>query len=790
MSNHIRTITAFLLWITAITSHAIQTPIAQQEPRTKVSPETDSLIRVTRYLEELTVSVNREPQPVGTTTQQVSRIGKEDILRTPGQSTADVLLQSGHVAVQKSQQGGGSPIIRGFEASRVLLVVDGIRMNNLIYRNGHLQNSITTDPLALEAIEVGHGPSSLHYGSDALGGVVLMRTRQPRLLQTGTAPTGNQQKTVYYGQTAIRYNSANQGATVHVQLGGAQKRTGWLTTATINQLGDLTSGRNRNPFLPEGDSYISCPAYVIPGADKPHGAAGTSGAGGAASDQIVWPQNPHRQYRSGYVQYDLMQKIRHRTPSGDEHLLNLQFSNTGNISRYDRLSLMSGGTADRPEPKFAEWYYGPQTRALTAYSYTGKDRAGADELRLTAAWQFVTESRHDRQLGADERFDNYERVQMITLNSDWIRQWDAHKLHAGADGMLSFLHSTADIYNRATGETTDGQTRYPDGRNAMHSAEVFATHSWQGANGIRLQEGLRMGYATTYSSVTDTAAYPFFNTDAHLRRHYLTGSLSASISWTPDTRWRLSSGIATGYRVPNIDNLSKVFDSKAGTVTVPNPRLRPEKTATLDLTANYSKNRFTFETTAYATCFFDALVTVPGTYNGSTSTIYHGSACQVLTQANAGTAILWGVSAQASFEFWRQLVGYARTTYTYGQILDGGPAGPLDHIPPLFGRCGLKWESRQKKFECEGYALFNGRKHISRYHLTGEDNIDLATTLGADGKGMPAWFTLNLRAAWRPQKNVMMQLAVENLLDTEYRVFASGINAPGRNFNATVGITF
>ena len=356
MSNNIRIITVFLLLITHLTSYAFQIKEPNKKQKTKTYTETDSLLQVTRFLEELTVSVNREPQPAGTTTQQVTRIGKEDILHTPGQSTADVLLQSGHVAVQKSQQGGGSPIIRGFEASRVLLVIDGIRMNNLIYRNGHLQNSITTDPLALEAIEIGHGPSSLHYGSDALGGVVLMRTKQPYLLQTEASLTGNQQKNVYYGQTAIRYNSANNGTTVHVQLGGAQKHTGWLTTATINRLGDLMSGQNRNPFLPEGDSYINCPAYVIPGAD------------GATNDHVVWPENQYRQYRSEYVQYDLMQKIRHRTPSGDEHLLNLQISNTGNISRYDRLSLMSGGTADRPQPQFAEWYYGPQTRALTAYT--------------------------------------------------------------------------------------------------------------------------------------------------------------------------------------------------------------------------------------------------------------------------------------------------------------------------------------------------------------------------------------------------------------------------------------
>lgn len=745
-------------------------------PQQTEKDETEGLR--TMSLDELTVSVCREQQPAVATAQQTAAIGQKEIGQTAGQTTADVLLQSGHVALQKSQQGGGSPIVRGFEAARVLLVVDGIRMNNLIYRTGHLQNCITTDPMALESIEIGYGPSSLHYGSDALGGVVLMRTLQPRLTQAGS--TDSDRHAERYGRTVLRYNSANGGTTAHVQTGGTHGTTGWLTTATINRLGDLNAGSRRNPFLPRNDSYIDCPVYVQPG------------TGGAATDRLAVNANSRRQRRSGYMQYDLMQKIRHRTHSGDEHLINLQFSNTGNISRYDRLSICTDANNGTPQPKFAEWYYGPQTRALTAYTYTGRERAGADELRLTAAWQMTAESRHDRRYGSDERYDNRERVQMLTLNSDWIRTSGEHKLHAGIDGMLSFLNSTAEITNLGTGKTSPGQTRYPDGRNAMHSAEAFATHSWQGSAGIQLQEGIRLGYATTFSSVGDTATYPFFGADAQLRRHYLTASASAAVNWRPDTRWRIASGMATGYRVPNIDNLSKVFDSKAGTVTVPNARLRPEKTATLDLTVGYrhDKDRFQLEATAYATHLFDALITVAGTYNGQSTTIYHGSECAVLTQTNAGKAWLWGLSAQASARPVRQLLCYARATYTYGQIVSGSDAGPLDHISPLYGRCGITWQSPRNVFEWEGYALFNGKKPKSRYHPTGEDNLDLATALGTEGQGMPAWFTLNCRATWRPKPELLLQLTAENLLDTEYRVFASGINAPGRNFTATVSVAF
>ena len=72
-------------------------------------------------------------------------------------------------------------MLRGFEANRVLLVVDGVRMNNAIYRSGHLQNAITIDPNVLERVEVIFGSSSVGYGSDALGGVVHYYTKTPKL---------------------------------------------------------------------------------------------------------------------------------------------------------------------------------------------------------------------------------------------------------------------------------------------------------------------------------------------------------------------------------------------------------------------------------------------------------------------------------------------------------------------------------------------------------------------------------------------------------------------------------
>ena len=74
--------------------------------------------------------------------------------------------------------------------------------------------------------------------------------------------------------------------------------------------------------------------------------------------------------------------------------------------------------------------------------------------------------------------------------------------------------------------------------------------------------------------------------------------------------------------------------------------------------------------------------------------------------------------------------------------------------------------------------------------MNGEDNIGYATVKGEEGRGLPAWFTLNLKASYVFNPNLTVQVGIENLLDTKYRTFGSGINAMGRNINVTLRTTF
>ena len=170
-----------------------------------------------------------------------------DVLKTREQlnfqpNTADALINSGKLFVQKSQQGGGSPVIRGFEASRILMVVDGVRMNNAIYRAGHLQNIITIDNMVLDRMEILYGPSSTLFGSDALGGVTSLSTKDPILSTT--------YKTQYTGAATLRYSSAMQENRGNVQLNIGGPKWASFTSISYGNFGDLVQGNNRRMAYP------------------------------------------------------------------------------------------------------------------------------------------------------------------------------------------------------------------------------------------------------------------------------------------------------------------------------------------------------------------------------------------------------------------------------------------------------------------------------------------------------------------------------------------------------------
>lgn len=713
-------------------------------------------------LDDIVVSANRSQEKKKEISQQVFQIKPGQISFANSRTMAELLSEQGMVAVQKSQQGGGSPMLRGFEASRVLLVVDNVRMNNLIYRAGHLQNVITVSPFSVEKIEVLYGPSSVAYGSDALGGVVYFKTFKP-LFSTASALN-------VFGNATYRYGTANNESSAHASVNIGGNSWASYTSVAFGHFGDLRSGKNTNPFLPDNDSYIHL-NYTV---DRIDGV-----------DVITPNRHRNQQKRSGYEQVDIMEKLLYKQNEQTMHGLNLQLSTTSDIDRYDRLTEMKG-----EKPSFAQWYYGPQKRMMAAYTLDLKDRLSADLFNFTAAYQRIQESRMNRKLNKPELGNRIEDVDVATLSADWMKKSGNQRINLGVDGSLNFLNSTAYTKNVDTGETGKLDTRYPGGNNYMHNLDFYANHRWNFTPNFYLNDGLRVGYSALYAQFTDPAFYPFELGGVH--QNNFTYSASLGLNYVP-CGWKFGLNLSTGYRVPNLDDMGKVFDSSSSDkiVVVPNPKLNPEKTVNIDLNiTKFCSDHLTWENIFYATYLFDAIALDSATLNGQTHVDYEGEICRVVSNQNHKKGYILGFSSNLKANFFRYFTVDMAINYTYGRVVEKGKDTPMDHIAPLHGRVGVHFKSGDKKWNAEFFALFNGKKKLSDYNLLGEDNLSYATLLGAQGKGLPAWYTLNLKLGYRINNLIELNAGMENILDTEYRVFASGINSPGRNVYATLKVNY
>ncbi|MFD2245791.1 TonB-dependent receptor [Pontibacter ruber] len=708
-----------------------------------------NMVQQSHNLGEVVVSAGRFATQKQLVPQQVEVLSRRELNFMSQPTTADVIQQSGKVLVQKSQMGGGSPIIRGFEANKVLLVVDGVRMNNAIYRGGHLQNIITLDNSVLQRAEVVFGPSSVIYGSDALGGVLHFHTVQPKLAEEGS-------KKLVSGSAFTRYASAPDEKTIHAQVNYGRSKWASLTSITASNFGNLRQGENRQ------DSYGEL------------GVRNYYAARIGNRDTMLVNPDPRVQRPTGYKQYDLLQKVLFKPSESISHTLNLQLSTSSDIPRYDRLTDFSGGKL-----KFGQWYYGPQQRLLGAYTLglTGATKL-YDEAKVIAAYQWLEESRNDRRFGKDWLSHRIEQVQVYSLNADFTKSITAHRLQYGLEATYNGVNSEANEENIVTGQHRPLFTRYPDGGSSMHSAAAYVTHTWDIAPWLVLNEGLRYNYVGLDATFEDKTYFPFLEDKLKQRNHAVSGNVGAVL--LPGSGWRFALLGSTGFRAPNVDDLSKVFDSTPGNVIVPNPSLAPEHTYNLEVSASKTiQDRLHLEVVGYRTWYRNAITTQPFVFNGQDSIDYDGQLSQVTANVNAGKASLYGYSASLQADVTGYLSLSSSLNYTYGRIHTEGNDIPLDHIPPLFGKTSINLQL--KRVRAEFFMLYHGAKKLADYNPNGEDNLQYATP-----QGMPAWHTFNLRTAYQLTPNLQFQAAVENIADRYYRVFASGISAPGRNVVLTL----
>lgn len=697
-------------------------------------------------LNEIIISVNKTEEKKAHVPFTIEVIKSKDVELLNAQTSGDMLQSSGAVFVQRSQMGAGSPIIRGFEANKVLLVLDGVRMNNAIYRAGHLQDVITIDNSMLDRTEVIYGPSSVMYGSDALGGVMHFYTKNPM--------PGSGGKTKVAVNAYSRYASANQGTTSHADFNIGLKKLAFLTSISYSKFGDLRSGSNtRNPDAVFGKTLN----YV----ERINGV-----------DSMINNSNPNVQKFSGYTQMDIMEKVLFQQSDNMSHILNFQYSTSSNVPRYDRLQEYSGAKL-----KYAEWYYGPQNRMFVSYQNKFKsDGRFFNNLTTTVGYQNIDQERVARKFNSNERKDQLENVKVYSLNADFKKSVDEkQEIHYGLEGIYNYVKSVADFTDIVTGIVKPADTRYPDGGSTMSSVAAYFTHRWKVSDDLILSEGLRYSNVGLSSRFADATFFPFPFHSINQRNNALNGNIGLIMMPSKEVRFNVLG--STGFRAPNVDDMTKVFDSGRGILIVPNAGLKPEYTYNIEFgVSNTINNKVKMEVIYFFTFLNNAIVARETKYNGSDSILYDGTKSKVFSAQNVDEAFIQGITGNLLIDFNDNVSLKSSINYTLGSYHDKQKdlIFPLDHVAPLFGQTNLIY--RFRKMDLTLYAQYSGAKLLKDYSPSGEDNLNQATALG-----MPKWATFNLKSAFILKNYLYLNVGVENIFDVHYRAFASGISAPGRN---------
>ncbi len=701
--------------------------------------------------DEVVVSATRWQQEKSDVPNAVVTIRPADVAIQNPQTAADLLGASGDVFIQKSQLGGGSPMIRGFATNRVLIAVDGVRMNNAIFRSGNLQNVISLDPFATEKTEVIFGPGSVIYGSDAIGGVMSFYTPTLRF--------ATDDRPLVKANAVTRTSSADFEKTGHLDLTLGLKKWAFVSSATFSDYSDLVMGSN-------GPEEYLRPEYVETIGGK---------------DSIIANSNQKKQVSTGYHQVNLMQKIAFRPNDTWNVNYGFHYSTTSDYSRYDRLIRYRKGAL-----RSAEWYYGPQVWVMNALNLSHSASGGwFDRMNATVAYQYFKESRHDRDFNADMKFHRTETVDVLSANLDLEKVMDErHLLFYGAEVVLNKVGSTGEDENIATGVTIPGSSRYPDGA-TWNSYAAYLNYRFKASPKMTFQSGLRYNLVTLDAKF-DTTFYPFPFTEANINTGALNGSIG--MAYKPEKSWQINLNFSSGFRAPNVDDVGKVFDSEPGSVVVPNPDLKPEYAYNAEAGVEKIFSELVkVDVGGYYTLLKDALVRRDFTLSGMDSIMYDSEMSRVQAIQNAAKANVHGLQAGLEIKLPAGFALSSRFNYQKGEEeLDDGSTAPLRHAGPWFGTTRLTFS--RDRFRATFYAVYNGE--ISNADLApSEQEKDYIYAIDSNGNPYsPAWHTLNLKTVYRLTDMLMLSAGVENITDQRYRPYSSGIVSAGRNFIASLRV--
>jgi hemoglobin/transferrin/lactoferrin receptor protein len=641
-----------------------------------------------------------------------------------------------------------------------------------------LQSSITIAPNLLDKTEVVFGPSSVIYGSDALGGVIHYYTKTPKLSEEDKVSS----------QLFSRFSTVNQEITTSVSAELSFSNWASFTSVSYSDFGDLKAGENRN----HGFSNWGKVFYY------------SENVNGNYKKNPTKNENPNFLRNTGYNQTDVLQKFFVPLSKNTDLKINLQYSTSSDIQRFDRLTELKV-LKEASSLKFTEWYYGPQKRLLISSQLDiNPYKDWLERGTIIIAYQNLQESRIQRKFGSLDRSYREESVDVFSVNVDFsvpLTDDDRRTLSYG------FEFAYNDVSSNSYGKTlriSNGeingfsnnfkvQSRYPDGGGEYLSSAFYIDYRQDINLKSTLNSGIRFTNTNLHATWVDQTFIQLPKTEISLNNSAVTATLG--YVYKPARNWQLNSVLSSGFRSPNIDDVGRVRE-KSGDVTVPNIDVKPEfaYNAEVGIQKYFNNRKFRLGANIFYTLLDNYIIRDHFTLNGSDQVLFDGEYGNAVANQNRGNAFITGYTISYLGKLSNSFNTSGFITYTKGRTYD--TEEPMSSIPPLFGQFEINYI--KDKIEVGAALRFNSKKDLADFNFTeGIDNHDLTPVIDANAIndkdiyfGTPSWITLGINGRYSVTENFSLQARLDNIFDEHYIEFASGVSSPGRNLSVSFVANF
>lgn len=700
------------------------------------------------------VSSEAKPDP-DLASSVVTRRELED--RAPS-SAPDALRYEPGVSIQQTAHGQASPYLRGMTGQQVAHVFDGVRMNNGIFRQGPNQYFFTVDAHTLESLAVVRGSASTHYGSDALGGAILARPREP-----GPSLSGGFE---------LHPRVFARAASVDGELGGRfelelspREDTALLIGGGYRDVGRLTSG-----------GLVKNPGRIAPMVPR-------------------FESDGRTQLGTGFEEATFDARLVHQLRGTVRVVAALYAYRQYDAPRTDQ--------CPPPEAPINECLWvDTQFRTLAYLALRGDAGPVLRDFDLQVSYQ-----QHDERLRkerprsfVEHRFANHVYTLGAAVRARAILSrgpgWRA-SLFYGADAYRDQVRSAAaqELLDPALIGVVSpddllvqlSRGQYLD-RSVYIQSGVWSELALEPLQWLSLRGGGRLAAAgaNTPSDVESGSRA--------ISERFTAAVARAGVRVTIDTGYALHFNFDQGFRAPNLDDLTSRQQVGPG-FQFDNPDLVPERTETFEFGVRLEPGFVTIDAWLFATRLRHAITRATreaGDCPPATPTCRSSRTQFQLVNADADAWILGSEGAVTAVP----LEGLSlRATYAvaWGEgpntgsraVLGRQPFGarvPVSRIPPVNGTVEARYEHRATSL----YAAAAMRWALAQRRLAPTDLADARIPSG----GTPGYTVFELRAGYRYSTHLRVSCVFENLLNAAYRVHGSSINGPGRGVVLSVEASY